>query len=48
MGTWTTVGHAEVVASLQRSFQQGRIAHTYLLVGPSQVGKMTLLWASIR
>ena len=42
MGTWTTVGHAEVVASLQRSFQQGRIAHTYLLVGPSQVGKMTL------
>ena len=39
---WTTIGHQSVVALLQRSVREERIAHAYLLVGPRQVGKMTL------
>ena len=39
---WTTVGHENVAASLQRAFSEGRLAHAYLLVGPRHVGKMTL------
>ena len=39
---WTTIGHSDAVAGLRRSAEEGRIAHAYLLVGPRQVGKMTL------
>jgi DNA polymerase-3 subunit delta' len=39
---WQTVGQDRAVAALQRGLAQGRRAHAYLLVGPSQVGKGTL------
>jgi DNA polymerase-3 subunit delta' len=39
---WQTLGQDRAVAALQRGLAQGRRAHAYLLVGPSQVGKRTL------
>jgi DNA polymerase-3 subunit delta' len=39
---WQTIGQDRAVAALQRGLAQGRRAHAYLLVGPSQVGKRTL------
>jgi DNA polymerase-3 subunit delta' len=39
---WQVVGQSRTVSLLQRSLEQGAIAHAYLLVGPPHVGKMTL------
>jgi len=39
---WQLVGQTRVVSFLQRSLERGTLAHAYLLVGPPQVGKMTL------
>jgi DNA polymerase-3 subunit delta' len=39
---WQVVGQSRVVSLLQRSLEQGSIAHAYLVVGPPHVGKMTL------
>ena len=39
---WQVVGQSRAVSLLQRSLEQGSIAHAYLLVGPPHVGKMTL------
>ena len=39
---WRTFGHDGAVDTLKRSLEAGRIAHSYLLSGPRQVGKMTL------
>ncbi len=39
---WRTIGHEKAVNSLRRGMQECRLSHAYLLVGPSNVGKMTL------
>jgi DNA polymerase-3 subunit delta' len=39
---WQVVGQSRTVSLLQRSLEQGAMAHAYLLVGPPHVGKMTL------
>ena len=39
---WRTFGHDGAVDNLKRSLQAGRVAHSYLISGPRQVGKMTL------
>lgn len=42
MPKWQVVGQNKVVSLLQRSLEQGSLAHAYLFVGPAHVGKMTL------
>ena len=42
MTTWKTIGQDHLIQALGRSLQQDRLSHAYLLVGPPQVGKMTL------
>ena len=42
MTTWKTIGQDHLIQALGRSLQQDRLSHAYLLVGPTQVGKMTL------
>lgn len=39
---WQVVGHGWAVRLLQRSLEEGRLSHAYLLAGPPQVGKTTL------
>ena len=39
---WRTIGHDKAINALRRGQQEGRLSHAYLLVGPRQVGKMTL------
>ncbi len=39
---WQTIGQTKTVDLLQRALKQGSLGHAYLLVGPQQVGKMTL------
>jgi len=39
---WTVIGQDRVVSLLQRSLEQGSVAHAYLVIGPPHVGKMTL------
>lgn len=39
---WRTLGQPRIVDLLQRAEKLGAISHAYLLVGPAQVGKMTL------
>ncbi|MDD5701622.1 MAG: DNA polymerase III subunit [Dehalococcoidales bacterium] len=39
---WQTVGQSKIIELFQRALIQGRLAHAYLMVGPTQVGKMTL------
>ena len=39
---WQIYGQDHLLAQLEASLKQGRIAHAYLLVGPPHVGKMTL------
>jgi len=39
---WQVIGQDRVVSLLQRSLERESLAHAYLLVGPSHVGKMTL------
>ena len=38
----TVVGHAPVVARLERAARDGTLAHATLLVGPEAVGKTTI------
>ncbi len=39
---WQAVGQDRAVSLLQCGLEKGTLAHAYLLVGPSHVGKMTL------
>ncbi len=39
---WQVVGQTRVVSLLERSLERKAVAHAYLFVGPSHVGKMTL------
>ena len=39
---WQVLGQTKAVSLLQRSLERESLAHAYLLVGPSHVGKMTL------
>jgi len=39
---WQVVGQSRAVSLLQRSLEREALAHAYLFVGPSHVGKMTL------
>ena len=39
---WQVIGQTRIVGLLQRSLEQGALAHAYLFVGPAHVGKMTL------
>lgn len=39
---WSIIGHEAVVEGLARGLRSGHLAHAYLFVGPSQVGKRTL------
>ena len=39
---WQTFGHEKATRTLTRSIEAGRIAHSYLITGPSKVGKTTL------
>ena len=39
---WQVYGQDHILRELEPSLRQGRAAHAYLLVGPPQVGKMTL------
>lgn len=38
---WSLVGHEQAAARLKRSLEMGRVAHAYLITGPSRVGKTT-------
>ena len=42
MSVWQVVGQTKVVSLLQHSLERGTLAHAYLLIGPTHVGKMTL------
>ena len=39
---WLTVGHEKAINTLRRGHREGRLSHAYLILGPPQVGKMTL------
>ena len=39
---WQVIGQNRVVSLLQNELDAGKLAHAYLLVGPTHVGKMTL------
>jgi DNA polymerase III subunit delta' len=39
---WQTQGQTKLIEFLQHALEQGKLSHAYLLVGPPQVGKMTL------
>ncbi len=39
---WQTVGHDKAIRTLNRSLEAGRLAHSYLITGPSKIGKRTL------
>ena len=39
---WTTIGHEFAIQVLQRAIQTQRIAHCYLLTGPTRIGKSHL------
>ena len=39
---WETVGHEKAIRTLNRSIEAGRLAHSYLITGPANVGKTTL------
>lgn len=39
---WQTIGQDKIVNLFQNAIRQGSLSHAYLLVGPAQVGKMTL------
>ena len=39
---WQVIGQTSTVSLLQHSLETGTLAHAYLLVGPTHVGKMTL------
>ena len=39
---WQTIGQSKIVDLFRNALKQGSLSHAYLLVGPPQVGKMTL------
>ncbi len=39
---WQTIGQTKIIEMLKRALDQGSLSHAYLLVGPPQVGKMSL------
>jgi DNA polymerase-3 subunit delta' len=39
---WRIIGHNWAIELLQRAIQTGRVAHAYLITGPSNVGKRSL------
>ena len=39
---WDTIGHERALSALQRGLESDRISHSFLIVGPPQVGKTTL------
>ena len=39
---WSVIGQTRIVSLLKRSLEKGVLAHAYLFVGPSHVGKMTI------
>ncbi len=39
---WQIIGQNRILSLFQRSLEAGSLAHAYLLIGPPQVGKMTL------
>jgi DNA polymerase III subunit delta' len=39
---WQTKGQTKLIEFLQHALERGKLSHAYLLVGPPQVGKMTL------
>jgi DNA polymerase-3 subunit delta' len=39
---WRTTGHEKAINTLKRGFGEGRVAHSFLIAGPAQIGKMTL------
>jgi DNA polymerase III subunit delta' len=39
---WQVIGQSKIVDLLQRALENGKLSHAYLLIGPPQVGKMTL------
>ena len=39
---WQTKAQDRAVAALRRALDDGRLSHSYLIVGPPQVGKTTL------
>ena len=40
--SWQTAGHDKAIGALARSLDGGRLAHSYIFIGPSRVGKTTL------
>ena len=40
----TVIGHEEVLAKFQRTIARGRLASTYLFVGPEGIGKRQTAW----
>ena len=39
---WQTIGQPKILDLLQRALERGTLSHAYLIIGPPQVGKMTL------
>ena len=39
---WQTYGHDSAIQTLERALDEGRVAHSWLIAGPPQVGKTTL------
>ena len=39
---WQTAGHEKAVGALARALDGGRLAHSYIFIGPARVGKTTL------
>jgi DNA polymerase-3 subunit delta' len=39
---WQVIGQDRILSLLRRSLETGTLAHAYLLVGPTHIGKMTL------
>ena len=39
---WQTFGHEKAIRTLGRSMEAGRVAHSYLITGPTKIGKTTL------
>ena len=39
--SWQTAGHDKAVGALARSLDGGRLAHSYIFIGPARVGKTT-------
>jgi DNA polymerase-3 subunit delta' len=40
--SWQTIGQDKIIGLFQRALERGSLSHAYLLVGPPQIGKMTL------